>query len=215
MNSALIAAKWPDPCRRGFRGRRRLHSIAAIVQDYIHRHRPKTIRELRYFRNIGSLEDAITQAGLARRPDGRRWSHQRRIPAAVLAVATRRLHRAKLGSARSFADVIARVNTAVRSVHGIGELYVYDTALRLGGHLRLLPREVYLHAGTRRGARALGLDDRSESVSLNQLPAALRRLRPHEVEDVLCIYEDWLATVKGVSPRFSGPRARVARHRGG
>lgn len=197
MKSAPIPAEWPDPCRRGFRGRRRLHSIAAIVREYIHRHRPKTTRELRYFRSLQSLDEAIMQAGLARRPDGRRWSHQRRIPPTVLEKATRKLRRAKLGSARSFAELIARVSTAARGVHGIGELYVYDTALRLGGHLRLLPREVYLHAGTRRGARALGLDHRSESVSLNELPAALRRLRPHEIEDLLCIYKDWLATAKG------------------
>lgn len=189
--------EWPDPCRRGFRGHKRLRSLAAIVRDYIHRHRHKTIRELRYFRNLRSMEDAITAAGLARRPDGKRWSHQRRIPPSALEKATRRLRRAKLGSASSFADLIARVDTAVRRVHGIGELYVYDTALRLGGHLRLLPHEVYLHAGTRRGARALGLDHRSDSVSPNQLPAALRRLRPHEVEDVLCIYKDWLRSVNG------------------
>ena len=188
---------WPDPCRRGFRGPKRFHSLAAIVQDYIRRHRHKTIRELRYFRNLRSMEGAITEAGLARRPDGKRWSHQRRIPRGVLETATSRLRRANLRSARSFADLIARVNTAVRPVHGIGELYVYDTALRLGGHLRLLPREVYLHAGTRRGARALGLDHSSASVSPSQLPAALRRLRPHEVEDVLCIYKDWLRSRHG------------------
>ncbi len=184
--------EWPDPCRRGFRGRKRLRSLTALVQDYIRRHRHKTIRELRYFRNLRSMEDAIRETGLARRPDGKRWSHQRRIPLAALEMATRRLRRANLRSVRSFADLIARVDTAVRPVHGIGELYVYDTALRLGGHLRLRPHEVYLHAGTRRGARALGLDHRSDSVSPSQLPAALRRLRPHEVEDVLCIYKDWL-----------------------
>lgn len=198
MKSALD--EWPDPCRRGFRGRKRLRSLAAIVQDYIRRHRPKTIRELRYFRNLPRLAAAITEAGLARYCDGeryKRYSHQRRIPRAALEMATRRLHRTNVRSARSFADLIARVETAVRRVHGIGELYVYDTALRLGGHLRLLPREVYLHAGTRRGARALGLDHRAESVSPSQLPAALRRLQPHEVEDVLCIYKDWLRSANG------------------
>jgi hypothetical protein len=90
-----------------------------------------------------------------------------------------------------------RVDAAVRSVRGIGELYAYDTALRLGAHLRLLPRHVYLHAGTRRGARALGLDHRAKSLATTSLPAALRRLRPHEIEDVLCIYEDWLGTARG------------------
>jgi len=188
---------WPDPCRRGFRGRKRLRTLGAIVHDYIRRHRHKTIRELRYFRSLQSLDDAIAKAGLARRPDGKRWSHQRRIPSAALDAATRRLRQAHLQSARSFADLIERVDTAVRLVRGIGELYVYDTALRLGAHLRLLPHAVYLHAGTRRGARALGLDHRSDSIAPSQLPAAFQRLRPHEVEDVLCIYKDWLRKANG------------------
>ena len=189
--------RWPDPCRRGFRGRTRLRTLAAIVHDYIRRHRHKTIRELRYFRSLRSLEEAITEAGLARRPDGKRWSHQRRIPPAALEAATRRSRHADLQSPRSFADLIARVDTAVRLGRGIGELYVYDTALRLGAHLRLLPHEVYLHAGTRRGARALGFDHRSDSIAPDQLPVALHRLRPHEVEDVLCIYKDWLRRANG------------------
>src|SRR5207245_7677957 len=123
--SASVTAEWPDRCRRGFRGRRRFGSIAAIVHDYVRRHRPKAMRELRAYRKIRSLEEAITQAGLARRPDGKRWSHQRRIPAAVLERATRRLRHARLGRAPSFADLMERLNNAVRSVRGIGELYVY------------------------------------------------------------------------------------------
>ncbi len=111
-------------------------------------------------------------------------------------MATTRLRRAALGEARSFADLITRVANAVRPVCGIGELYIYDTALRLGGHLRLLPREVYLHAGTRRGAQALGLDPRSESVPPHCFRPVLQRLRPHEIEDVLCIYKDWLGSAK-------------------
>jgi hypothetical protein len=198
VKSAPIPADWLNPCRRGFRGHRRLNSITAIVQDYICRHRPNAIRELNYFRDRPSLEEAIEQAGLARTPNGKRSRHQSRIPAPVLQKATRRLRRANLGQVSSFAQLIARVRTATRSVHGIGELYVYDTALRLGGYLRLLPRKVYLHAGTREGARALGLDHRSELISLNQLPVSLRRLRPYEIEDVLCIYKDWLRSAKRV-----------------
>ena len=214
MRLAPVPTEWPDRCRRGFRGRRRVHSIAAIAQDYVRRHQPKAARELQSFRNIRSLEEAITQAGLARRPDGKRWSHQRRIPVAVLERATQRLRRGRLESARSFADLIGRVSAAVRSVRGVGELYRYDTALRIGAHLRVLPREVYLHAGTRVGARAIGLDHRAESVSLGQLPVGLRRLQPHEVEDVLCIYKDWLATAKRGSNRSFQPSApRVARRR--
>jgi len=33
-----------------------------------------------------------------------------------------------------------------------------DTTLRIGAKLNLFPKKVYLHPGTRRSARALGLD---------------------------------------------------------
>jgi hypothetical protein len=92
--------------------------------------------------------------------------------------------------------LISRVDAAARPVRGIGKLYVYDTAIRLGAYLQLFPLQVYLHAGTRSGARALGLDYRVNSVSPTYLPAALQQLKPHEVEDVLCIYKDWLGIGK-------------------
>jgi hypothetical protein len=202
MKSA--SEEWNDSCRRGFRGRRRLHSLAAIVRDYYHRHRPKTIRELQYFHSLPSLGAAITEAGLARYHDGKRYkrySHQSRISREALEIATRRLRRANLGGARSFTDLITRVRTAVRPVHGIGELYVYDTAFRLGAHLELLPKKVYLHAGTRQGARALGLDHRSGSLLPEHLPILLQRLKPHEMVDVLCIYKDWLGTAANGAQR--------------
>jgi hypothetical protein len=85
------------------------------------------------------MAEAITEAGLARRPDGKPWSHQRRIPERVLRQATQRLRRASLGRARSFAELIDCVDAAARHVRGVGELYVYDTALRIGAHRRLLP----------------------------------------------------------------------------
>jgi hypothetical protein len=70
---------------------------------------------------------------------------------------------------------------------------VYDTALRIGAKLGLEPEVVYLHRGTRRGVRALGLDADRTFVALGELPHELRALRPHEIEDCLCIYKTELA----------------------
>jgi hypothetical protein len=193
--------EWPDACRRGFRGNRRLHSLSAIVSNYAKHHGQKAKRELRYLRAIPTFEDAVTQAGLALRPERdskKRSSHQRRISRAVLEQATRRLRRAKLKSAASFDDLIKRVRMATKVVDGIGELYVYDTSLRIGAWLRLLPRKVYLHAGTRLGAQALHLDHHAKSLAPKDLPSTLRRLRPYEIEDVLCIYKEWLGKAKYV-----------------
>jgi hypothetical protein len=49
---------------------------------------------------------------------------------------------------------------------------------------------VYLHAGTRAGARALGLNWRATTLAVHDLPAELRVLAPHEIEDCLCIFKN-------------------------
>ena len=77
-------------------------------------------------------------------------------------------------------------------IRGLAELYYYDTALRIGASRSLMPKHVYLHRGTRDGARALGLDWRADLLDPRALPKELAVLEPHEIEDFLCIYKDQL-----------------------
>jgi len=49
------------------------------------------------------------------------------------------------------------VKEVTAEVPGFGKLAVYDVAMRIGIWRDIWPRYVYLHAGTRKGARALGL----------------------------------------------------------
>src|SRR5436305_1117453 len=72
-------------------------------------------------------------------------------------------------------------------VKGLGKLYAYDTALFIGFRLGLLPKKVYLHAGTRKGAEALGLAGEQLYLHRPQLPASLQVLKACEIEDFLCI----------------------------
>jgi hypothetical protein len=200
MISKNIAYKNPQgsaaACRRGDRGPRHLSSLHEIVRDYDQRFGSKATRELRFYSRMPNFDAVVTSAGMATMPGGKRWSHQRRIPAPVLEYATEALHRADLQSARSFDDLLALIEKAVSRLRGIGELYMYDTALRIGAYLRKLPEKVYLHAGTRVGAAALGLDSRARSIDLKRFPTRLRSLKPHEIEDVLCIYKEWLASAR-------------------
>jgi len=145
-------------------------TLAAIVRAYKNRHRFGGCDELAGFRDERTLGAAIRRAGMAERCDGKRFSHQRRLPKTVLKAATAALHRASVRKANDFDELHQRVGNAIGSLVGIGELMVYDAALRLGAHLRLLPRRVYLHRGTRRGARALGLDWRAKSIALSDCP---------------------------------------------
>ncbi len=105
---------------------------------------------------------------------------------------------ARLLGILDFDQLLTAVNKAIRHIHGIGELFVYDASLSIGTCLGFEPKRVYLHAGTRVGARALGLGRGRASLATHELPKAFRQLRPHEIEDCLCIYEKQLAAVAGL-----------------
>lgn len=122
-------------------------------------------------------------------PDGSRHSHQHRIPRAVLTQGRDALMGREYKRIKTFAELHRMVAQAVGSIRGIGPLTVYDTAHRLGAYLRLSPEVVYLHAGTRLGAQALGLNWRAESLPMTDFPRAFQRLTPEQVEDCLCIYK--------------------------
>jgi hypothetical protein len=136
----------------------------------------------------------VELAALAEGPDGK-LRHQWRIPKSIL---TRwaQLLRARGPDLRRCPD-FETLHAAVKAarIRSIGTLTVYDTALRIGAKLGLEPAVVHLHAGTREGAKALGLNGSRQSISPRELPTAFRQLRPREIEDCLCIYADALARV--------------------
>jgi hypothetical protein len=151
-------------------------------------------RELRFFEIQRDLAAAIREAALARGPSGKRLSHQRRIPGRVLEKARKILASAEpsIARAKTFAELHDIIESSIRPLPGVGELMVYDTALRIGAKLGLSPDDVYVHAGTRVGARALGFRGSRKTISPAELPRPLRALRPREIEDVLCIYKSQL-----------------------
>jgi hypothetical protein len=166
--------------------------LPGIVRHYRTELQADGARELRFFAIQRSFEDAVSKAALAQRPNGKRFNHQRRIPKAALEEARRRLLGAlrRLAKARSFDALFKIVEEEIGSIHKIGKLMIYDTALRIAAWRGLEPDVIYLHAGTREGARALGLDHRAATIALDAIPRSLRRLSPREIEDVLCIYKD-------------------------
>jgi hypothetical protein len=178
-----------DPCKSGSLPSN--PTLEDIVRDYRKRHGPLAKEEGDLFRNCPSLGRAIEYAGAAQDGNGRRFDHQRRITQTALSASTAKLRRStkQIESARSFADLHEILEEILRPIFGIGDLYIYDTAVRLGLKLGLAPSRVYLHAGTREGAKALGLHTRQGTLAVDQLPKKLRKLTAGELEDVLCIYK--------------------------
>jgi hypothetical protein len=162
------------------------------VDDIIREYRDDARDEMRDFESEHSPVAAIRRAALSEWRNGKRHPHQRRIPSAVLGRAEERLQavRSGLAKAADFEALHRLVEEAIGRIKGIGELAVYDIAHRIGAHFGKAPRLVYLHAGTRTGARALNI--RGDSFDPAILPGAFSRLSPAEIEDFLCIYKDEL-----------------------
>lgn len=171
--------------------------IQAAVRHYILRYRDRAIQDLQYHRSLDSLDDAISNAALAVNSKGKRYSHQRRLKQTHLLRARYILLGSKeaIAGCKTFRELLALIERDAGSVHGLGELYCYDTALRIGAFLGLMPERVHLHAGTRDGAVALGFDPDRKSIGLRELPEAFWDLEPYEAEDLLCIYKELLKNV--------------------
>lgn len=169
-------------------------SVDAAVEDYVARHRGRAQRELRYYRVLRTDEEAVRRAALSQLPNGKRHPHQYRIPRVALEESSERLlaNLDRLRAAQSFDELFALVNAVIRPIPKIGELAVYDTSLRIGARFGLEPEKVYVHAGTRAGARALGFDGDRETIEMHELPAPIRQLTAREAEDLLCIYKSAL-----------------------
>ncbi len=187
-------------------------TLTEIVTAYQSDYRERCDDELRFYASQSAFAAAVWLAGLAEGRGGRRMAHQRRIPRAVLERSTARLKARIKGLERapSFEALHDVVAGAISDIHGIGELTIYDTALRIAAHRRLKPKRVYLHAGTREGAVALGIARGREWIVPEELPVPLRRLRAAEIEDCLCIYKAELRRLNGGPALRRGGGRRTA-----
>lgn len=163
------------------------------IRSYKLNNRPKKQKEINWFRQQPSLETAIDLATKAKNENGKQYSHQWRIPKIAISKANKLLleRHYTLKNCKSFHELWLLLRKNLMPIHRIGELYIYDTALRIGAYLNLSPDRVYLHRGTLEGAKAFGfVTKKREWLNLNELPKSFNELSAYEVEDMLCIYKN-------------------------
>lgn len=141
--------------------------------------------------NFKSFEDAIRFATLAIDENGRRFDHQRRFKNELLELGCKILlqNKKSLIVSNNFHQLISFIESLFTPVKGLGILYIYDTAQIIGTYLNIFPVYIYLHLGTREGARLLGLNYKQSYLRLEELPKEFQVLKPNEVEDFLCMYK--------------------------
>ena len=113
---------------------------------------------------------------------------------------------AALMEASDFAALHRTIDVQLRAVGGFGELAIYDIAQRIGWYRRLEPAEIYLHRGTRDGARLLVPGLAGATLSPARLPPEFHALTPPQLEDVLCIYKAQIGGIAGLRRSPTPPR---------
>ncbi|NLH78318.1 MAG: hypothetical protein GX465_14905, partial [Acidobacteria bacterium] len=166
----------------------------ALVEEYLRKDSGDHLVDLRSFVDPSGDEGTLYLAATARNRDGKKHPHQRRIPLATLEAGASTLlsHLVDLQSSKSFDQLHSLVRSITDGIKGLGPLYIYDTALRFGFAKKLVPEMVYLHCGTMKGARKLGLRSTTMTLSKEHLPSGLNRLSSMDTEDFLCRFKNRL-----------------------
>lgn len=169
----------------------------SIIKAYKKLYLSSASAESEYFRTLPSLVVCIDSASHAINSKGNKSKHQWRIRKITLSQAKGILiaNIQAIKKVASFDELFVLIDCLLHSVKGIGELYIYDTSLRIGAYLGYLPKKVYLHAGTRIGAKKLGFANKV-AIEMSELPDEYQKLEPFMVEDILCIFKDKLGTIK-------------------
>jgi hypothetical protein len=166
--------------------------VYTIIRVYTSDIRPLANEELKWFQEQPSLLSAIECAALAKKRNGKRYSHQSRINNITLAEAWSVLKEMEklIGESESFEELFKLIEALIEPIHRASELYIYDTSFRIGAYLGLYPKKIYLHRGTRDEPVALGYDGKQKALDISELHKLFPYLEPYEVEDILCIFKD-------------------------
>ena len=101
-----------------------------------------------------SLSEAIEQASKAIDPTNNKiFSHQRRIGKTKASEGYEliKVMELDLKACTTFEEIMLITDEVIKNIPRLGNLSSYDTALRIGFHLRIYPKDVYIQAGVVKG----------------------------------------------------------------
>jgi len=144
-----------------------------------------------FYENL-PLETAIIHASTGKNPDGKMNPHQWRVGKAKgLSGANMLLtNLAEIEKSKTFEEIFSITERVKDDIYGLGELWSYDTALRIGFNLRTSPLQVYVQRGVNRGVKKVlkGIRPKGRCLPISVFPHELHVLETYEIENFLCIY---------------------------
>lgn len=159
--------------------------------------------EIEFFKNpknFKSFSEVISHAATCRDKNNRKFPHQYRIPNNLLKELCQAL-KAKEKNILKIQEFSALYNFIEETKRnfankgkGIGELTIYDVALRIALYRsnelknKILPQEVYIHAGARTGAEKVLKRCCKKTEPISAFPSEIQKIgQAYKIEAYLCI----------------------------
>ena len=116
--------------------------LRQIAEDYQYNHLPIVKREIKWFHTQPDFKTALETAATATSSQGVRYEHQHGIKVSAVDQALKALVREQeqIMWAIDFESMYTALDNLLKPIDGIGGMYVYDTALRIGAYRNIFPQ---------------------------------------------------------------------------
>ncbi|MEH2411929.1 hypothetical protein [Nostoc sp.] len=187
-----------------------MKSYTDIYNHYCKNVYPCAEEEYSWYKQADNLRDAVRKAFLSEDKQRKVDDHQRLVGRECLCLAAKIALEhfdtqciSDFDNFNSIHQFVEDVRNEVRKeVKGFGELANYDVALRISQYLGIELHEVYLHAGTTIGFRALRLNIKNRGIiPVDKFPEPFNQLSGDHLENLLCIYQEVLADPSAEFPK--------------
>lgn len=171
-----------------------IKNLDDVVKDYQKKHFDNLESFLRDLK--GNIQDCVYGPF----SKYKKHPHQWRIPNRILNETVRDLQKkaSDLNATTNFPELYNLVKETKKG--GYGLLAIYDFAIRYGFSKGIEPEDVYLHAGTLEGAKAVLPEKKKirpgNTIAVKEFPTPLQNLNGLHLENLLCIYKKELKRIK-------------------
>jgi radical SAM protein with 4Fe4S-binding SPASM domain len=163
-----------------------------LINNYITKLNKKQLDEIASYKSISDCASSYYRENKERI----KASHQIRISNKTLKFFGVQVskHITKDSNFKNFEELFKKVKKIAGSVKGIGNLTIYDTALRIGFYLsnQVFPKDfVYLSRGTKEGAEALLGRKVKNAENVEVFRKYFNELDSRQIENILCIEKEY------------------------
>ncbi|HTV48656.1 MAG TPA: hypothetical protein VMG59_09460 [Phycisphaerae bacterium] len=175
-----------------------------LIAHYLEQDGCRIHEHMKAFQNL-SIKDAIKKAALARDENQKFYSHQWNLkmypeaPKCAECILSKCI--SEIEVCQNF-DALHNLikDKLIGQAKGLGEMYYYDTSFRIGISMNIYPEKIYLHRGTRTGAKALGFNEKDKDIleksEFETKYPEFEKLQPYQIEDFLCVKKKELPNFK-------------------